>query len=219
VGAPVPLNGSIAPLTNSTLSHGLHSIAGEYAGDPNFLGTTNSLADSQLINTPSIAGADTLERDSTNSAKVSIATLLSNDSDGDGDLLSFLSVNSISANGGTVVSNSGWIFYAPPLGSTNSDTFTYTIGDGFGSPVTATVTVNVRLDNGPSPNLTIIALGGSSYLIKGDGIPNRTYRLQYADTPEANWQSLGNATADEFGRFQLIDASGSPQRFYRSLYP
>jgi hypothetical protein len=50
-------------------------------------------------------------------------------------------VSAASANGGTVVSNAGWIFYLPASGFTNSDTFNYSISDGLGAPVTGIVTV------------------------------------------------------------------------------
>ena len=129
-------------------------------------------------------------------------------------------MSAASANGGTVVSNGGWIFYTPAAGFTNTDTFTYSISDGLGAPVTGVVTVNIRADNGPSPNLTIIALGNGVYAIRGDGIPGRTYRIQFSDAvDQTNWQALGSATADQFGMFQYTDSNGSPQRFYRSVYP
>jgi hypothetical protein len=174
----------------------------------------------QWSNTPPVAGADTIERDPGSGVKVSIAALLANDSDADGDPIAFAGVSATSANGGTVVSNAGWIFYTPAPGFTNSDTFTYSISDGFGVPVTGTVTVNIRVDNGPSPNLTITDLGGGSYLVRGDGIPGRTYSIQSADAAEStNWQTLGTAAADPYGIFQFSDTNGSPQRFYRSMYP
>ena len=88
------------------------------------------------------------------------------------------------------------------------------------TPVTGTVTVNVRVDNGPSPNLTITDLGNGSYLVRGDGIPGRTYRIQFAEDPaNPNWQTVGTAAADPSGIFGFLDTSGSPQRFYRSAYP
>ena len=62
-------------------------------------------------------------------------------------------------------SNGGWILYTPTPGFTNSDTFTYSISDGWGAPVTGTVTVNILIDNGPSSNLTISSLGNGSYAI------------------------------------------------------
>ena len=118
-------------------------------------------------------------------------------------------MSATSANGGTVVSNGGWIFYTPAPGFTNSDTFTYTISDGWVS-ATGTVTVNVIIDNGPSPNLTISNLGNGSYAVSGDGIPNRAYQIQFADTvPPTNWQTLGTATADPLASFSYIDTNGS----------
>jgi subtilisin-like proprotein convertase family protein len=218
-GGPVALSGGVASYTTSALAHGTHSVSAEYAGDGNFTGATNALPTPQLVNTPPVAGPDTITRTGTNGTKVSVTTLLGNDTDADGDSLTFLAVSSPGVSGGTVVSNGGWIYYTPPPGSTNTDSFTYAIGDGFGAPVTGVVTVNVLTDNGPSPNLTITALGGSAYNIRGDGIPGRTYRIQYSNSPNGGWQELGSATADAFGIFQLTDANGSPQRFYRSVYP
>jgi len=82
------------------------------------------------------------------------------------------------------------------------------------------VTVNLRVDNGPSPNLTITVLSNGVYVIRGDGIPGRAYRIQYADQPQStNWQTLGTETADPFGIFQLTDAAGTPHRYYRSINP
>jgi hypothetical protein len=174
----------------------------------------------QRSNTPPVAGADTIERDPGSGVKVSIAALLANDSDADGDPIAFAGVSATSANGGTVVSNAGWIFYTPAPGFTNSDTFTYSISDGFGVPVTGTVTVNIRVDNGPSPNLTITGPLDGSYQVWGDGIPGRTYRIQFVDEAQStNWQTLGTAAADPYGIFQFSDTNGSPQRFYRSMYP
>ena len=57
-------------------------------------------------------------------------------------------------------------------------------------------------------------------VIRGDGIPDRAYRIQYAYPPQStNWQTLGTATADQFGIFELTDATDTPQRYYRSVYP
>src|ERR1043166_4058425 len=195
-GAPVSLGGGMANYTNSSLAHGTHTVTAEYAGDGNFTGCTNLLSPAQLINTPPVAGGVTIERDPTNSVKVAIAALLSNDSDADGDPITFLGA------------------------STNSDTFTYTISDGLGTPVTGAVTVNVRTSNGPPANLTIMDLGSGAYAIRGDGIPDRTYRIQFSNDPQGtNWQTLATATSDSAGVFQVIDSSGSTQRFYRSVYP
>ncbi len=222
VAGTAPLSGGTATYSNSSLSLGTHTVVAEYAGDGNFTGTTNTLSSVQLINTPPVAGPDTIERDPTNGVKVTIATLLSNDTDADGDVISFVSVSGTSAHGGTVSRQGNWIFYTPPAGFTNVDSYTYTISDGRGAPVTGAVTVNIRADNVPSPNLVITDLGDGSYLIRFDGIPGKTYRIQWTESVETpNWQTLGSRTANDVGLFEYTDRppSGSPKRFYRSVYP
>jgi hypothetical protein len=163
-----------------------------------------------------------IERDPTNGVKVSVATLLGNDSDADGNPIAFVSASATSANGGIITSNNNSIFYTPPAGYTNADSFTYQITDGQGGTATGTVTVNVRSDNGPSPNLIITSLGNGSFRVRFHGIYGRTYRIQSTeDLDNPNWVSLGSATANEFGVFDFVDTlpSGSPVRFYRSIYP
>jgi hypothetical protein len=217
------LLGGIATYTTSSLSHGSHTVVAEYAGDLNFIGTSNTLSPDQVINSAPVAGADTIERYATQGVKVRLSTLLANDSDADNDTLN-ITVSSTSANGGTITVSGGWVFYTPASGFTNVDTFTYTITDGHGGSTVGTVTVNIKVDNEPGQNLSITSLGGDpqSYRIIGSGIPGRTYRLQFTDTlTPANWQDLPGAsvTADSNGVFQFIDTSGSPTRYYRSVYP
>jgi hypothetical protein len=218
VGGPVPLNNGAASHTTSTLTHGTHTVVAAYGGDSNFTGTTNFLA--QTINTPPVASPDTLERDPTNGVKVAITTLLNNDTDADGDVIIFLGVAATSAQSGTVVSNAGWIFYTPASGYTNTDTFTYTIGDSFSLSVTGLVTVNIRADNAPSANLRLVPTGNGSYEIWGDGIPGRVYHIQATEQlGTTNWQTLGTVTGDTSGLFLFLDATNSPLRFYRTMSP
>jgi hypothetical protein len=193
----------------------------EYPGDANFFGVSNSLAPVQLVNTPPVAGTDTIERYASNGTKVEISTLLANDSDADGDIVTFVSANGTSANGGTVTRDGNWIYYAPPAGFTNVDSFSYTISDGRGNPVTGTVTVRIKED-GPALNLTITDLGNGSYRLRFDGVPNRSIIVQYTPTLQpANWQTLTTGTTDAVGIFEYIDqpSGGQGLRFYRSLYP
>ena len=73
--------------------------------------------------------------------------VLANDSDPDGDPLSLVGVSE-PANGSAVIS-SEVILYTPAPGFSGSDSFTYTIDDGFGGQATATVTVTVEPANQP----------------------------------------------------------------------
>jgi hypothetical protein len=189
------------------------------AGDTDWVLVLQANQNPTSTNTPPVAGTVTLQRYFGSGVRISITDLLTNDTDADGDPITFVDVSATSANGGSVVTSDGWIFYTPPPGSTNSDSFSYTISDGYFS-VTGLVVVTIEADNAPSANLTISVLNDGSYSILGDGIPGRTYHIQFADNVQgANWQPLGTATADSFGIFQFIDSAGSPQRFYRSVYP
>ena len=75
---------------------------------------------------------------------ITAATLLANDTDVDGDILSITAVSPTSTNGGTLVLLPGGdISYTPPANYTGIDTFTYTVDDGNGGTDTTTVTINV----------------------------------------------------------------------------
>jgi hypothetical protein len=215
------LSGGVATFTTSTLAVGSHTVVAEYAGSINFVGVTNALVPAQIINTPPLAGNDAIERYATQGVKVRVSTLLANDSDADGDALA-ITISPTSAQGGSITVSNGWVFYTPAPGLTNVDSFTYTIADGRGAEVMATVSVAIKADDDPGQNLIITDLGSGSYHIRGSGIPERTYRLQFTETlSPADWQDLpgGNVTADELGMFEFVDSSGSPMRFYRSVYP
>ena len=96
-----------------------------------------------------------------------------------------------------------WLYYTPATGFTAADSFTYAIDDGHGATVTGTVTVAIKVENAPSPNLVTTSLGGGSHRVGLNSIPNRTYRLQYtADLDPASWRPFA-----------------APQRFYRSVHP
>ena len=217
------LASGVATYSTSSLSHGTHTVVAEYAGSTDFAGATNTLSPVQTINTPPVAGNETVSRALTVGVKFRITDLLTNATDADGDPLTVV-LSSASANSGTITTNNGWVFYAPASGYTNADSFTYTVYDGYGGSATGTVTVNVLEDDAAGQNLVITALGGGSYRIDGSGIPGRTYRMQYNDaltTTPANWLDLsgGSVTADLTGAFQYTDTAGNSGRAYRSVYP
>ena len=69
---------------------------------------------------------------------------LANDSDPDGDALSYVSVTP--ASKGNAYLQGGQLFYKPFLGNTGTDSFTYTVSDGQGNTATATVTATLWVD-------------------------------------------------------------------------
>jgi hypothetical protein len=204
------------------LPHGYHTITAEYAGDGNFSGATNSLT--QNINSPVVANTDTLERYPLSTIKVRKSTLLANDTDADNDTLTFVSVSGTSTNSGTITVSGQWITYHPPTGYTGVDAFTYVVTDSHGSTNTGTVVVNVKPDSAlAAQDLTIENLGGGSFRIRGAGVPNYSYRIQYTTTLETpSWTQAGSpVTADALGVIELTDTppNGEPQRYYRAVWP
>lgn len=220
VGEPLVLTGGQSAFSPPALAHGLHRVVAEYAGDGSFTGSTNLLTAGQLVNTLPVAGADSVFCHPALTVKVAIASLLANDSDADGDPLTFVGCNASSANGGMVTLEGGWLFYTPPPGVTQSDRLTYTISDGYGTPVVGTVTIVISNEGASSLNLAVVALGNGSFWLVGDGLPGCTYRIQFnTDLATPNWQPLGTATANLFGTFALTDTPGAPRRFYRAVWP
>lgn len=215
------LAGGTAGFAATSLALGSHALVAIYAGSSNFHPTSVALAPDQLINTPPVAGADTIERLSANGATVLISKLLANDRDADGDTITLLSFSTNTTTGATLVQSNGWLHYLPPPGFTNHDRFSYVISDGRGASATGMVAV-VVMPNSAAPNLTILDQGNGSYRIRFDGIPRASYRIQYSDdAANPTWHDLGIRTADEAGVFEYLDTppGGTPHRFYHSLYP
>jgi autotransporter-associated beta strand protein len=225
-GSPVPLgagSGGVASVVTASLAHGTHTISAQYAGDGNFLGSTNHLSASQIINTAPVTATDYWQRHAGSGAKVRVANLLANDADPDGDALNFVSTDATSANGGTVSLQGSWITYNPPAGfipQGGTDSFNYVIADSGGLQATGTVSIAVVADTEPCQNNGPVAdLGHGAFQVYFNGIPARTYTIQFTDANTPDWQPLGTATADASGKFNFTDspASGSPARSYRSI--
>jgi len=75
---------------------------------------------------------------------ISATSVTANDTDPEGDTLTVTS-GATSANGGSVAMNADGTFVYVPAASFlgASDSFTYTVSDGFGNSATATVTINI----------------------------------------------------------------------------
>ncbi|SMX23617.1 Ig-like domain-containing protein [Boseongicola aestuarii] len=77
-----------------------------------------------------------------------LESVLQNDVDVDGDVLSVVRYDSTTFLGGTVTMNAdGSFHYQPPASTTGEDTFTYTVDDGFGAEATTTVSIAILASN------------------------------------------------------------------------
>jgi hypothetical protein len=219
LGGPVSLTNGAASLTASLSQHGTNTITVTYSGDEFFNGNTNALNPPQIVNRTPVAGDDAVQRYQGQGVKVLASTLLANDTDADGDGLTVTGVNSNSAAGGLVSLQEGWIFYSPPAGLTNSDSFTYLVSDVFGGAAQGTIAVAVITNTAPTDNLVIESLGSGSFRVLFDGMPGQSYQIQYTPSLEnPSWQTLATTTADSLGRYEYVDMppSGLP-RIYRSV--
>jgi uncharacterized repeat protein (TIGR01451 family) len=188
----------------------------------NDFGSVTSSPAQLALGHPPVANPDTIYRFASGGVRVNVGGLLANDTDPDGDSLTIIGVSPNSAAGGTVGLTNNWIYYAPPGGSANGDTFTYIVSDGHCGTDVGTVTVQIKADN-PQPLTFAIANPGDGFIrLTFDGIPGYTYRIEYTDDlSNPDWQTLNTETADSFGVCQFVDGSltNAPARFYRAVWP
>ena len=220
-GGPANVTNGVAVYSTASLAHGAHTVTAQYAGDNNFKGSTNSLAQTQYVDTPPVTRLFTLAVVKNTPGHFSVVKLLATVSDADGDHLTLAGMDSTSANGGSITLSNGLATYQPPLNSTNVDTFNYQVSDGFGGTASGVVTVNISSGSGPTQNITgINTLTNGHVVIHFAGIALRTYSVQ-ASTDLLTWSTIGSATADNSGQFQFedVNAASFPSRFYRTAYP
>jgi hypothetical protein len=171
------------------------------------------------VNDPPIPGSDTLQTTVNTPVSVALATLLANDVDPEGDALSVVSYNPISAQGGSITIQNGIFTYHPPKDFFGTDTFHYDVQDtdGFGSDCPVTVTI-------PNPELlrlhiTCIPNGVHLKFLGEDG---HTYVVQHSMAPGSPWNDLMTTNAPAGGIVELDDILPAPQpaiRIYRVMEP
>jgi len=191
--------GTATSLTITNLPRGTNSISVQYAGDGNYLGSTNSLAVGQIVtNHPPVAGNVILTR-SLSSMRILISTLGTNVSDVDGDALTF-SAGSTSTNGVAVLNATSLLGYYNT--NTVNDQFTYTVTDGFGGSVTGTITLNfTAFITGQQGSVSVSA--GVAHLAFL-GIPNFRYAIERT-TNLVDWVSIAITNAPSAGAFKYAD--------------
>jgi len=132
----------------------LGSLVLDVAGnrlDATFLDSTSGIRDTFTIlkggteNTPPVAVDDSAV---TNEDTPLVISVLANDSDPDGDVLTVASVNA-PGHGTAVINSNQTVTYTPASNFFGMDSFIYTVSDGRGGTSTATVTVTVTSVNDP----------------------------------------------------------------------
>ena len=181
------------------------------------------------FNVPSTAVDDMVSRaPGTGVVKLLVADLLGNDSDADGDTISFDSnqLPASSANGSTLSLLSGgrWILYTPAeTAPATPDTFSYTISDGNGHTDTATVTISVTVPNSQTRNNFRASVKNSDIELEFRGIPGRKYKVQSTTSLDGTivWTDESvTVTAGVRGGIRFTDENAASQvgsKFYRTV--
>ncbi|MDX8355418.1 tandem-95 repeat protein [Cognatiyoonia sp. IB215182] len=159
---------------------------------------------------------------------IDTATLLANDSDVDGDVLAVTAVDATSAHGAALeLHTDGTISYDPTNADavralerdqTLTDTFTYTIEDGFGEESTATVSIVVHGAN-EAPvlvdDIVVNNIIGVSEFLVNDFTHNSQTNPSITELANGNfvvtWQSLDRQQGDTSGyaiKAGIFDANG-----------
>lgn len=172
-------------------------------------------------NTPPRAIPNSVGRLADESSKISAIKIVLNDSDADGDFLTVTAVSPTSAQGADVVLIWPWIYYLPPPGFNDTDTFSYTISDGYGGTATALIQILIEPPTIGTLNIVgIETLSDGTRRIRFAGVPSFTYHVE-ASSDLAVWTWLGDVTAGANGSFEFIDSEAPlfPIRYYRSTWP
>ena len=169
---------------------GSYSISGTLgqpeAGAP-MRGGLDSVAGGFWSLTSLVAAPDFVSRrDSTRVTQVSLATLLTNDTDLEDDPLSITAVGSAQPAGATVAISGGFVVYVAPSNAAGDGSFTYTLSDGTSTDtgvVTITQTTSSTTDGWPD-SFSLVHSGGG-YVLRFLGAPGRTYGVQYTTNVSA----------------------------------
>ena len=123
--------------------------------------------------------------------------VLANDSDPDANPIAVTAVTQGLHGTVTLSPGGAGVLYTPSAGFAGSDSFTYTISDGF---LTATATVNVTVDRVPSLVVTAPAFGGPAFIVSWSvpgtwtGPTPASYDVQFRDGLTGLWTDLLSST-------------------------
>jgi hypothetical protein len=173
------------------------------------------------LNNPPIANDDLRSNPYDTLLDLFMPTLLPNDSDPDLDAITLKQFDTITEEGGSVVSVPPYLRYSPPAGLRGADEFNYTIIDIHGDTDTATVTLIAVPPTPAKPNgLTMIPLADGTYLVHFQGpTTGRDYIvLTKADLSEAEWQTylVAHVGGDGVVDF-IVDPRTETRRFFQVL--
>lgn len=137
---------TFTPAPNASGSATVEVTLKDSGGTP---GTDTSAAQTFTIRVSAVNDSPTAVDDTASTVKntVVVLSVLTNDSDPEGDALMVASVTQ-GTSGAASINANGTVTYTPSRNFTGTDTFTYTVSDGNGGSDTATVTLTVGKASG-----------------------------------------------------------------------
>ena len=109
----------------------------------------SEIASATAANAVPIAVADSFHRFPGQNLSIAFASLLANDTDADGDTITFEGAAATSAQGGAISVVGQSLLYVPVNGFNRSDSFFYRIADGFGGSNSALVNIFISSNTPP----------------------------------------------------------------------
>ena len=191
--------GAALGAVTALLPRGTNSITAEYAGDNNYLGSTNSLTQA-VTNHPPLAATMTVNRTAGLSLLIAFSDLSTNWSDADGDTVTLASLNLLTTNGVMLATNASDISYAN--GQNVNDQFSYTVSDGQGG--TARGLVNIVVVASIWGLAQSVSVSNGTATVFFTVVPGYSYTAQRS-TNLVNWLTILTTNAPSGGVIQITD--------------
>jgi subtilisin-like proprotein convertase family protein len=191
--------GAALGAVTALLPRGTNSITAEYAGDNNYLGSTNSLTQA-VTNHPPVAATMTVNRTAGLSLLIAFSDLSTNWTDADGDTVTLASLNLLTTNGIMLATNASDISYAN--GQNVNDQFSYTVSDGQGG--TARGLVNIVVVASIWGQAQSVSVSNGTVTVFFTVVPGYSYAAQRS-TNLVNWLTILTTNAPSGGVIQITD--------------
>ncbi|WP_418138899.1 Ig-like domain-containing protein [Marinomonas sp. RS-M-Aa-14] len=162
-------------------------------------------------NTAPVAQNDLFAGETAQGLVISVESLLSNDTDVDGDTLTVTSISNVQ-NGYAYLNSDGNVVFTPASGFSGTASFDYTVSDGNGGTDTATATINIVADEEGQASVTV-TLNRVEPQVTSDiwqGFEEgHTFDIQKYDWHD--WYNVGGNDYKNTGdtRVQFTDINGS----------
>ncbi|MGD0744999.1 MAG: Ig-like domain repeat protein [Verrucomicrobiota bacterium] len=162
-----------------------------------------------IANVAPVANGDSYSRGPGVGIKIHVSNLLANDTDANGDTVTYVSSDSTTTHGVSLgISGSGnsTIIVYPSSAANSADSFQYIISDG---SLTATGLVSITISNSVTGQNATITVSGNTATITFYGVPGLHYAVQRS-TDMNNWADItvtsGNASIDNSLGYSVITA-------------